>query len=806
MPRVQPGAGRRLMRFWAVLLVCLGGLVVSPAGAGAAHITGPSSAPYGQYVTLLAHYTGESPYGCGIGTDFCYATIYYYEGDGTKRLYSYCGTPSSGHTDPCEISASPMYGGDRVLSDPSYAKYEICEGAYQLNCGSKVVTWDPPVVNLALRGEPNGDGSVRARLTAGEHGFLGGGVTLYDESQRKTVRNVYGDDEALYWDLPGCAGPYFRAKLTVGEETRQTGLVRINGITNNGEPCHDDPAGGGGGDGGDDGGGPPAPPTPILEGPSQVSALEPAELTVRASTPTEYPYWLIVRDTSANDQVVGSCQAKGTCTVTVHGDPGATGPEVHHLVAETVFGGDVLATSTKDVTFLPFRTQAQIKSVTVSDPEPDAASAGNVTVRIANVDRGPAFGYYDLYLEARDVTSPGSQWQYVSRCTGQKLACDIDYTAAPHDQNGAPRTIKFRATISYLGEIRDRSPVRTIEIFHGTDHKELMAIAPSAEAEICPIIIAANRGEPVGNTTVSRSAAVCAGILAGGPALALTYFLQDTDPELLGETLASILNAIRDVNIAVPLPGTGGGATTSGKQYYDGHIDVIARSLRQLNQGVSELTRTTAKAVAAACLATAGYRPVSALVGVSLGPKFCKTPTMPIFVVGANVNEAAQHDFDAIFGNVDKNMPPHPSWAVLNYASAARKTSAGQPSDWYRNDPLCANTGGSTGNDCDEYPYFSSQQGGSLANPKPSLRPVNLTENRREGSLLYHRLIRRCGLDSATGITKTSNGTGGSAYLVLPMPLPGGSNVGSFTWKPILSYAPLTFGICNRGSGGGVSQ
>lgn len=105
------------------------------------------------------------------------------------------------------------------------------------------------------------------------------------------------------------------------------------------------------------------------------------------------------------------------------------------------------------MTFVPFTTRTLIKGITVSEPGLGVASAGLVNVQIANADRGPAFGY-ELYLEARDVTEPGSSWTYVASCPRPRLACAVDYLAAPHDAEGGPRTIKFRP--------RSATPVRCV--------------------------------------------------------------------------------------------------------------------------------------------------------------------------------------------------------------------------------------------------------------------------------------------------------------------------------------------------------
>lgn len=420
--RRSPSARGTLLRLSFLLAVCVG-LLGSPAIASGAGISGPSSASFGESVTLTAHYGQDEPFGCGAAMNFCYATLYFYRADGTKGLLTYCGDPISQNTDPCSFQASPGYGGERVLTDPSYAKYEICDGV-DSNCGTKVVTWSPPVIDLRLSGD-------------------------------------------------------------------------------------------------------------------------------------------------------------------------------------------------------------------------------------------------------------------------------------------------------------------------------------------------------------------------------------------MGTLWAGVVNAIRDLdtNIDVPSAGAGaGGGTTSGTKIYDETVAAVARSLQRLNKDAKGFTEAAAIATAAACVAAVGYNNMSSLLGISVGIDFCKSPTMPIFVVGTDANAAAQHDFDAIFGNFAKNMPARPKWAVLNYSKRGTKRAKGQNSSWYANKEPCAGSIEYQVTDCDEYPYFSARQGSSFAVPQPSIRPIDHAENQREGSRLSG-MIQRCKFVSSRPITATSNGAGGTPYFVLPTPRPGGSDVGLF-WKPSDLASPITIGLCNRGGSG----
>lgn len=468
--------------------------------------------------------------GCGL-TGYCYAWLYSHDENGQRRWARGCGYPPTGNTAPCIAVVEPEYGGARILRDPSYATYEICDGVDH-NCDVHTVEWDPWPMDMRATAEPDGDGSVRVRVSNGDAGFPDY-VELYDENRRESVRDGQRDGKDWMWNLDGCAGPYFRAKLNLRDDPRVTGLVRINGITDDGEPCHDDPDGGGDGDGDDGGGGdgPPTPPVGIIEGPSTVPAVETAELTVRASSPTEYPYWITVRDKSDNDRVIGSCRADAECGIGLSGNPGAAEPEVHDLVAETTFGADVVATGgSKSVTFTPFRAGARLIGAGVAAAAPGSSSAGTITARIANVDRGPVTPLWQVYLESRTGGDPNAPWRYAGGCPQGRLVCDVSFGAGPHSGDGSVRKIRLQAVVSYAVEVRSRSAVHVVTLDPGVTMTELMSAAASAPAAVCGYIVAANVGEPYGETTVSNSAAACSNMMPGVPTsmgvvLAVAYLM-----------------------------------------------------------------------------------------------------------------------------------------------------------------------------------------------------------------------------------------------------------------------------------------
>ena len=93
---------------------------------------------------------------------------------------------------------------------------------------------------------------------------------------------------------------------------------------------------------------------------------------------------------------------------------------------------------------------------------------------------------------------------------------------------------------------------------------------------------------------------------------------------------------------------------------------------------------------------------------------------MPVFMPGADTEDTTQHIVDALAAN--------PSWAVLTKASHPASTSR---RTWFASDPRCAGETGD-GLSCDEYPFFTTLQGG----PGASLRLVPGREQSRQGGYM----------------------------------------------------------------------
>lgn len=146
----------------------------------------------------------------------------------------------------------------------------------------------------------------------------------------------------------------------------------------------------------------------------------------------------------------------------------------------------------------------------------------------------------------------------------------------------------------------------------------------------------------------------------------------------------------------------------------------------------------TARTVTRQCLTYVA----NALTGLD---PYQECSSTPIFASGrSDVGEATQHDTEALAHN--------PAWVQLNYRPAAENPSYDQ---WYRYDPICVAKAGDQ--NCDEYPFYSTQQGGHLAVPRPSLKAINGAQNQLQGTK-FNTFRAACGLQS------------GDEFLAIPIP------------------------------------
>lgn len=139
--------------------------------------------------------------------------------------------------------------------------------------------------------------------------------------------------------------------------------------------------------------------------------------------------------------------------------------------------------------------------------------------------------------------------------------------------------------------------------------------------------------------------------------------------------------------------------------------------------------------------------------------------TKPIFAPGYDVTEAAQHDFDVIWRA--------PRTVRLNALTREEKGNSGVLSGWYNRAPydtpdLCP-APRPTSTDCDEYPFYSSREGGPDAGGPGTLLPQQLRIIDRGQNQLEGRLLGA--FYTVCGVTDPPQGSPQREYLVVPMPV-----------------------------------
>jgi hypothetical protein len=180
-------------------------------------------------------------------------------------------------------------------------------------------------------------------------------------------------------------------------------------------------------------------------------------------------------------------------------------------------------------------------------------------------------------------------------------------------------------------------------------------------------------------------------------------------------------------------------------------VDALAASLLEDNWvtigGFAPLSDEekfeAARAVATSCLsqvgiALTGAQQVGELPIVNLKAADCSKRS--IFAPGNDVSEATVHDGEAIQAG---------QASYLHYESAGDKNSGDNPlpHGWYNR--VAYNNCGANYNppatNCDEYPYYSTMEGG----PGASLKNIKAGDNRKEGRLVRW-FYAACGVTTAT--------------------------------------------------------
>lgn len=177
----------------------------------------------------------------------------------------------------------------------------------------------------------------------------------------------------------------------------------------------------------------------------------------------------------------------------------------------------------------------------------------------------------------------------------------------------------------------------------------------------------------------------------------------------------------------------------------------------KLQERGKDLTAEAAEALSRACLWNVSR----------IGNAREDCANLPVFFSGSDVEEATEHDLEAIAGM--NRVAPHPEWVKLNYEYGAGKERY-QNRNWYRSVSPCDVRTIPAGQQCDEYPFWASEQGGDPALvPPPHLRFIDSTDNQYQGSR-FGSFVTSCGLRSGPPPESGGNARGGDVFLMIPVP------------------------------------
>lgn len=220
------------------------------------------------------------------------------------------------------------------------------------------------------------------------------------------------------------------------------------------------------------------------------------------------------------------------------------------------------------------------------------------------------------------------------------------------------------------------------------------------------------------------------------------------------------------VQRTIPAPGGGSGGPGGGLRVGPNYSGAVTQTITRTGTAIEMqagvlLGRAAATAVATAvqqCFAGPILK-MYKLVTVFQHP--CES--ISTFSPALDVDEAMRHDIAAI--------ADAPSRAMLSYATNAESRARLGSPQWYNSYPECGPAARATAAaarpgvalDCDEMPFFSTQQAG----PGASLRLIDAVDNRNEGRALQGFYAACPRLVSAP----SSAGGGREPFVVAPLPV-----------------------------------
>jgi hypothetical protein len=349
-----------------------------------------------------------------------------------------------------------------------------------------------------------------------------------------------------------------------------------------------------------------------------------------------------------------------------------------------------------------------------------------------------------IYENGREVARCNVYW---SHCQSPSVTSGAVYYADVEDPDGN----LYGITPSYLAT---SSTTGTKETADNVDLVRLGALYATT-TDVCDTLLTYPYGTHVENESPTDQWLACdtavqnrssmwdllrAVALAGGGTRVLWWLEHQRTIQVLSPDWPTTPWPDDEVPAISDLPQVWQGAVMNIADHY------------MLQASGTDLTQAAAETIAAACLWNASR--------ITNARSDCAS--VPVFVTGSDVAEATDHDLEAIAGL--NGVTPHPEWVKLNYEASGAKNGS---HTWVNSVSPCDGDTPS-GKQCDEYPFWASEQGGPLARPTPHLRYIDASDNQLQGTR-YSTFIGYCGLRTGTP-QEGANATGGTAFLVVPLP------------------------------------
>lgn len=445
--------------------------------------------------------------------------------------------------------------------------------------------------------------------------------------------------------------------------------------------------------------------------PDQASIEIPNSVTLTAtvaSSVTDSGYWIYLRDDDRNT-TLNLCTTGTTCSASVS-FPWSTNANpaprhFHAYVANTRTGATVRQTPVRTVYVRPHRF-----TVALSFGSPTTSNGSTTYPVTATFDRDLSQTGYHLTTRP---SSGGGTTQCSSGVTCSFQLSTGTYRATIEDANSGA------AGASYWWRL---DPNQATELrFGGLDLLAGAALFPTARA-LCDRLLVAP-GTHVADSSVTDQWLACdAAAQAGKTSLEALLAVAAVAGAVVTVPVV-LMQAARDAS--PPGPDPTDPAPTPWPTAFPAP-DTAAR-ISRLNPDLT-LENSQVETLTKECLAE------MADAGQD-GAQRCSE--LPVFASGADMPDIANHALDAI--------KLHPTeWSILNYEDGATKQGNRQ---WYTTTPYVAECTDPYLS-CDEYPFWSTEQGGGNATPTPSLRDVPASQQSVQGGHLSS-FRTKCGLQSA---------------------------------------------------------